>query len=282
MTLLEVVFKAASVEELMGRSFYAMPLWGGQASWVAVVLLFFVAYAFTWSLHGLIVLLHLPFRQASRPHAQVLYFLGLCGPLVAAVLLAFLFYGQAGVADLLGGALNWNVGWVWYVLAVAPVGVIYLVSSALYGLRQKKRVALFRKPPRGILVLVLSQVWVVIAEEFGWRGFALPHLQGFIGWIGGAFVLGVLWACWHLPMFFVPGSNQYKSSFPQYVFVLSVWSFFMAMLYYQTGGSVLVCMIFHASANLWGLTINVSEGSERIALLLYLLMLLVAVAMLPI
>jgi membrane protease YdiL (CAAX protease family) len=276
----DCAFKVSKVEEFLGRFSCAIPLSTGQASFVPVLLFFVAAYAFTWVLHGLIVLLHLPFGRISKTPARVLYFLGLGGPLVAALVSAYLFYGQVGVVDMLSGALNWRVGVVWYVLAIAPVGIIYLVSAILYGLRQKKRVVLFKKPSRGVM-LVLPQVWVVIAEEFGWRGFALPHLQGLFGWLGASFILGILWACWHLPMFFVPGSNQYKSSFPQYVFVLSVWSFFMAMLYYQTNGSVLLCMIFHATANLWAFTINVPEGSERFVLSLHLPMLLVAVTMLP-
>ncbi len=281
MVLIEIFSGVTRTEELARTVLYTMPFSAGQAPFVAVLFFFFIAYALTWSLHGLIFLLHLSFKQPSRPPAQVPYFLGLAGPLIAAFLLTYLFYGQAGVGNLLDGALNWNVGWIWYVLAIAPIGIIYLVSTVLHGLSQKKRVALFMKPSDGFLILVLSQVWVVVAEEFGWRGFALPHLQGLFGWLGGTLILGVLWACWHLPMFFVPGSHQYKSSFRQYVLVLSVWSFFTSMLYYQTGGSVLLCMIFHAAANLWGLTINVPDGSERLMLLLYLPMLLVAVALLP-
>lgn len=275
------MFNATGTEEVLGRFFHAVPFSGGQTSWVAIVSFFFVAYAFTWSLHGLIIRYRLPLRQSPKPHAQVLYFLGLCGPLAAALLSAFMFYGQTDIIGLLSGSLIYNVNGAWYVFAIAPIGIIYSLSVFLYGLWKKKRVALFKKPPRGILILILSQVWVVVAEEFGWRGFALPHLQGFVGWIGGALVLGVLWACWHLPMFFVPGSNQYRSSFLKYVYVVTVWSFFMAMLYYQTGGSVLLCMIFHAAANLWGLTLNVSEKAERIAMLLYLPMLFVALALLP-
>lgn len=281
MTLLEVLISVTKTEELVGTVLHAMPFSAGQAFLVTILLFFFVAYAFTWILHGLIVLLHLPFKQTSRPHAQALYFLGLGGPLIAAFLLAYLSYGQGGVVSLLNGSLSWRVGLIWYVLAIAPIGIIYLASTVLYGLWQKKRVALFKRPSKRVLILILSQVWVVIAEEFGWRGFALPHLQGLFGWLGASFVLGIIWASWHLPMFFVPGSNQHRSSFSQYVYVLTVWSFFMAMLYYQTNGSILLCMIFHAAANLWGLTLDVPEGAERIAMLLYLPMLFVAVALLP-
>jgi membrane protease YdiL (CAAX protease family) len=281
MTLFEVVFRVTRIGQLPGAFLYAIPFPTGQGSFVPVLLFFVVAYAFTWSLHGLIVLLHFSLKKPSKPPAPVLYFLGLGGPLIAALTSAYLFYGQAGVVDLLNGALNWNVGLVWYVLAIAPIGVIYLVSTVLCGLWQKKRVALFRKPSKGVLVLILSQVWVVIAEEFGWRGFALPHLQGLFGWIGAGLILGILWASWHLPMFFVPGSNQHGSSFFKYVFALTAWSLFMTMLYYQTNGSILLCMIFHAAANVWAFITNVPKDAERFELLFYVPIIVIAIAMLP-
>lgn len=282
MALFGVVTGAARMQELMGRYFSALPFTNAQPSFVPVLLFFAIAYAFTWSLHGLIILFHLSFRQAPKPCARILHFAGLCGPLVAALLSAYLFHGQTGVSDLLNSALEWRVEWIWYFLAIAPIGIIYMAATVLYRKWHGKPIALFKKQKSGLLVLLLSQVWVVIAEEFGWRGFAIPHLQALIGWLGAAFIIGVLWASWHLPMFFVPGSNQYKSSFPQYLFVLSIWSFFTAMLYYQTNGSLLLCMIFHAAANFWGLTINVPDESERLVLLLYLPMLLTAVALLPV
>jgi len=281
MVLFETLAQVARIKELAEVVLHTTPFSTTQSSWVTVLLFFLMAYAFTWILHGLIVLLHLPFKQTPKPHAQILYFLGLGGPLIAALLLACLSYGQGGAVNLLNGALNWRVGLIWYILAIAPIGIIYLTSTALYVLSQKKRVALFKRPSKGVLILILSQVWVVIAEEFGWRGFALPHLQGLIGWLGASFILGILWASWHLPMFFVLGSNQYRSSFSQYAYALTVWSFFMAMLYYETNGSIFLCMIFHAAANLWGFTLHVPEDAERIAMLLYLPMLFVAVALLP-
>ena len=201
MSLFESMFNATRTEEVLGRFFHAVPFLGAQASWVAIVSFFFIAYAFTWNLHGLIIRYRLPFRQSSKSYAQVLYFVGLCGPLIAALLSAFMFYGQAGIIGLLSGSLICNVSWAWYVLAIAPIGIIYSLSVFLYGLWQKNRVTLFKMPPKSVLVLTLSQVWVVVAEEFGWRGFALPHLQGLFGWLLGTLVLGILWALWHLPMF---------------------------------------------------------------------------------
>ena len=266
-------------EKLAGRIFTILVL-TEQNSLVTIIAFFLVAYAFTWIFHGLIILLHLPFRRITKSAAQVLYVLGLGGPLVAALLLAYLSYGQVGATDLLNGALNWRTGLIWYLFAIAPIGIIYLVNAVVHRPPQKERFALLQKPSKSLLMLVLAQVWVVIAEEFGWRGFALPHLQRLFGWLGAGLILGILWASWHLPMFFVPRSNQYGSSFPQYVYALIVWSFVMTMLYYQTNGSILLCMIFHAAANLWGSIINLPKGAERLAGTLHLPVLLIAMALL--
>ena len=65
--------------------FYTEPV-----SSVTIVAFFFIAYAFTWILHGLIIILHLPFKRTLRSPARVLYFLGLGGSLIAALLLTHL------------------------------------------------------------------------------------------------------------------------------------------------------------------------------------------------
>jgi membrane protease YdiL (CAAX protease family) len=42
-------------------------------------------------------------------------------------------------------------------------------------------------------------------EEPGWRGFALPRLEARFGPLGASALLALLWAGWHLPLFFYPG-----------------------------------------------------------------------------
>jgi len=54
------------------------------------------------------------------------------------------------------------------------------------------------------------------------------------------------------------------------------------MLYYQTNGSILLCMIFHAAANFWGSIINLPKGAERLAGILHVPLLLIAIALLPV
>ncbi len=57
-----------------------------------------------------------------------------------------------------------------------------------------------------------------LPEEPAWRGYALPLLEEKFGALGGAVLLGFLWATWHLPLFLLPGF----SSAPFWMFALIV------------------------------------------------------------
>jgi membrane protease YdiL (CAAX protease family) len=62
-------------------------------------------------------------------------------------------------------------------------------------------------------------------------------------------VLGVLWAGWHLPLFFVPGADTFGQSFPVYLLQVTALSVAMAWLYANTRGSLLPVMLMHAAVN---------------------------------
>lgn len=49
-----------------------------------------------------------------------------------------------------------------------------------------------------------------LGEEPGWRGFALPRLESSLGPVAGSMVLAVLWAVWHIPLFFYPGWRRHR------------------------------------------------------------------------
>ena len=50
-------------------------------------------------------------------------------------------------------------------------------------------------------VLLFQMVTTGLAEEPGWRDFALPRLQRRFSPIIAALILGPLWGVWHLPLF---------------------------------------------------------------------------------
>lgn len=86
-----------------------------------------------------------------------------------------------------------------------------------------------------------------LGEEPGWRGFALPHLQDVLPpWLA-SLILGVTWACWHLPLFLCRSWSS--SSFPQYALIVVGLSFIMTFLFNLSGQSTILAILVHAMFN---------------------------------
>lgn len=84
-----------------------------------------------------------------------------------------------------------------------------------------------------------------MGEEPGWRGFALPGLQGTLSPLASTVILAVLVTVWHLPLFFFAGD------LPPSVIVGSIlgpitFTFAASWLFNHTGGSVLLTIVMHA------------------------------------
>jgi len=61
--------------------------------------------------------------------------------------------------------------------------------------------------------------------------------------------LGVIWAFWHLPLFYMPGADTLGQSFPLYLIQGTGLSVAVAWVYRSARGSLLVVMLMHASLN---------------------------------
>ena len=251
-------------------------------SWTGSGLLayFLIAFGFTWILHVAIPVLGIPFSMDLSSPAIVLYMLGLLGPLVGALGLSACVSGKKGVLKLFASGLQWRFPVTWYLLALFTVPILVSLDLALNLGDAPEDFAWLTVEP----LLVVGQVWVVVGEEYGWRGFALPRMQRRMGSLGAALALGALWAAWHLPMFMTEGSPQYATdvmpAFLMYLYVVVCWSIILAVLYNRTGGSVLACMLFHASLNIAAFSIHVPAGPRYLPIL-FLPVALLSIPLLP-
>lgn len=189
--------------------------------------------------------------QASplRAISGFLYLLGVFAPAFVALALTARAEGRAATMLLLRRTVKWSVHARWYVFAAGYIAAIKLAVALLL------RITTGAWPVFGQEAVYIMAIAIVFStptqagEEIGWRGYALPRLSALLGLSGASIVLGVIWACWHLPFFFISGNEKSGQSFPIYLLSVTAISVAMAWLYWRTNGSLLLTMLMHAAIN---------------------------------
>ncbi len=133
--------------------------------------------------------------------AFLAYTLGF-GPLVAALLVTWAIGGRRGIAEFWARITKWRVEPHWYLVVFLLPVALALTSLAAGVLFGGLRLG-FYSPllPMSYLVpfFLYMLVFTGLAEEPGWRGFALPHLQARYSAARSSWILGVIWGVWHFP-----------------------------------------------------------------------------------
>lgn len=217
-----------------------------------LIAFFVLAYLLTWWIYPLL------------KFSPLLGIFGLFGPALAAIIVAALTEGKAGVKALLSRVVRWRVGIPWYVIALGLPTVLSLATAALaYLIGESGFIRVGALAPIELVLFVL-----VVGEELGWRGYALPRLLEKRSPLIASLILGVLWGLWHLPTFLVPGTPQYGLPLTAFVLLTIEYSILMTWVFLYSAGSVLVATLFHGAINLsQGIFLGGLEGAIRYWLL---------------
>jgi membrane protease YdiL (CAAX protease family) len=199
-----------------------------------LVAFFVLAYALTWPLIPLVTV------------SPLWGFWALFGPALAAVIVAALTDGRLGLRELLGRLVRWRVGARWYAVALGLPMVLALTAAGLHLLLGAQTSVNFGE----LSVLNFVVFVLIVGEELGWRGYALPRLLAERSALVASLILGALWGAWHLPTFFVAGAPQYGLSFSAFVLLTMAYSIVIGWVYLHARGSVLVASLMHGAINL--------------------------------
>jgi CAAX protease family protein len=178
-----------------------------------------------------------------------LYLLGVFAPSLVALAITARGEGRAGALALLHGTIQWQVRVRWYVLAVTYMAAVKLAAALLLRIATGAWPAFGHEPAYIMAVAIPFSTPVQAGEEIGWRGYALPRLSAHLGLPSASIALGAIWACWHLPFFFLSGTDKSGQSFPLYLLNVTALSVAMAWLYWRTNRSLLLTMLMHAAIN---------------------------------
>lgn len=181
--------------------------------------------------------------------AGAMFLLGVFAPALVAIAITDRAEGRKATHKLLGRVFKWDVGWRWYLFALAFMPVIKLLVAVVYRITIGAWPQFGETPWYLMAGAIAISTWAQAGEEIGWRGYALPRLSEYFGLASASIVLGIIWAIWHLPLFFFSGSDMRGQSFPLYLLQVTALSVTFAWLYWRTGGSLLLVMLLHATVN---------------------------------
>lgn len=193
------------------------------------------------------------------------------GPLVAAVVVTYMYRGRTGVGELLRRGLKFRLGrWWWIILLAFPMMIGAALALAILLGDPVPEFEALAQP----IALPIALVWIFflggpLQEEFGWRGFLYEHLRHRTSALGAAIVAGLVWGLWHLPLFYVPRAEFYYNR-PIWGLLLTTTlvGIILAWFYTNTGGSVFAAMVGHTMFN-WSNFVFPALGSDSAALILF-------------
>ncbi|HHV08968.1 MAG TPA: CPBP family intramembrane metalloprotease [Clostridiales bacterium] len=133
-----------------------------------------------------------------------------------------------------------------YLFVVAGLALYFLVHLAVSGSTEMVLpfYTFFLALPGNLIIGGL--------EEAGWMYILQPELDKKYGFVLSSVFVGVIWALWHIPLFFIPGTNHGEGliNFWMFAVQLIAFRFFNGAIYKISGkGRVFMCVLFHTMFN---------------------------------
>ncbi|MDM8102688.1 MULTISPECIES: CPBP family intramembrane glutamic endopeptidase [Oceanobacillus] len=136
-----------------------------------------------------------------------------------------------------------------FILQIIIIGItIFLLSTSTTSTEG----AAISYTSMGILSLVFFDQFVrgPLGEELGWRGYALNELQKKHSPLSAAFIIGVLWGFWHMPLWFASGYTGIDLIKYIVLFMIGIISFsIIVTLFYNLNNNLLIPIVAHQIFN---------------------------------
>jgi uncharacterized protein len=209
---------------------------------------FVLSFAISWGILALFILLpeHTENWFGKMGYSNPLFILAVYAPAIAAVGLVVQHHGLRGLWHFARRFGLWRMPLSWWLLLVAGVPLVFYAGAAMKG---GDSAPFPFTPWWAVMPALLTTLLIGPVEEIGWRGLALPllqrHLTPFMAGLG----LGLAWAVWHVPAFFLSGTPQSNWSLPGFMLGCIALSLILTPMFNASGGSLLVAALFHFQVN---------------------------------
>lgn len=226
----------------------------GKIPWTFLLL----GFALSWAIWIPVAITGRDYQ--SSPCLLTLVLVGAFGPGLAAIILNYLYREKEDPNDFRQRIFDLRrirPSWLLIILALWPalhgvaVGITHLTGRPL---PESPFLQEMLGQPSAIPMIIFMYFLQAGLEEIGWRGYLQEKLGRVFRPAGSSLLVGAIHAVWHLPLFWMVGTNQYQMGFGAdfWIFILFVISsaVFSAWCYYGNNRSVLAVTLLHTVGNL--------------------------------
>lgn len=246
---------------------------------------FVLAYGITWG--GILVYLASKGFQLAALQTQdmlIMFLMMLLGPSTSSLVLTAVLDGRNGLRALWARMTRWQVGLPLYAVALLTIPVLTLVIFSVLSVLVSPMYTPGFRVAFGVAGLLAG-----CFEELGWTGFATPRLLNKYNPLKAGFILGLLWALWHMLADFSGnisglGVADWIQWFVVYwILPLTAYRILMTWVYTKTQ-SLLVGQLMHASYTGWLIILSPATPNQDLlwetifAVILWALVALVAIS----
>jgi membrane protease YdiL (CAAX protease family) len=130
-----------------------------------------------------------------------------------------------------------------------------------------------------LLILFLAPT----LEELGWRGYGVDSLRSKFNLFKTTMLFALLWALWHLPLFFINGYYQHELWDTNIVYVINFFvsilpaTVLMNWMYYKNNRSITAAILFHFFLNLFSVLFQTEQFTKCIITIILLIISIVII-----
>lgn len=229
-----------------------------------------LAYSLSWLFWILVALTKKDYQDS--PFLLLLVLIGVFGPGIAGIALTYVEKGKDGGRDFWDRVFDFKrIHAKWYIGIILLWPSLHLLSMAVTQLSHGNLpnfefIKQLISEPATIPVVVTLYLLQAALEELGWRGYMQDRAQAIWNPAIASLVIGVSHAFWHLPNFWIVGTNQIKWGFgiDFFIFVGFVIStaIYSTWFYNANGRSTLAAILLHCVGNL-SLDIFSASGTQQ-------------------
>lgn len=211
---------------------------------------FAVAFGISWFMWLFPVLASRGVLSLSHTTQLLCLFTGSFGPFIGAFLSMYRDGGWSAVKEFFGRSLNYRIGPLYLLAAIFLMPI--LAGIAMWWLAKQGGPAFAMSMSLAHLALLYVGLFFLggsVNEEFGWA-YAIDRLQQGRRLLFASVMLGVIWGCWHIPLFFIAGLTQSFMPFWAFVMFTTAFRVLIVWAYENNRKSILVALLFHTASNL--------------------------------